>query len=181
MESRAANEGYANHSIHTGPLIRRENIYQYDRAEDRKHLFNILYHFAVHLPIRYFCVKVDKRKCDDIFVLTGMISKALSEELSDHQDFWKCFDKIIIYYDNGQTELTKIISSVFFSRFSNVEIRKVQPAEYKLFQVADLVCTMEMIHDKETENRMSRSELDFFDGRQSFRKDYYRKIVKKRL
>ena len=27
MESRAANNGYPNHAIHTGPLIRQENVY----------------------------------------------------------------------------------------------------------------------------------------------------------
>lgn len=110
-----------------------------------------------------------------------MIGKALSNELSEHEEYWKQFDRFIIYYDNGQTELTKIISSVFYSRFDNVEMRKVKPADYKLFQVADLVCTMEMIHDKEVRNGMTRSELDFFDGRQSFKKNYYKKIAKKKL
>lgn len=40
---------------------------------------------------------------------------------------------------------------------------------------------MEMIHDKEIHNAMTRTELDFFNGWQRFKKDYYRKIVKKRL
>ena len=96
-------------------------------------------------------------------------------------DYWKQFDQINIYYDNGQTELTKIITSVFYSKFSNVDMRRVKPVEYKLFQVADLICTIEMIHDKEVRNKMTRSELEFFDGRQKFRKDYYKKIVSKRL
>ena len=181
LESRAANEGFANHSIHTGPLIRREGIYQFEEAENRKHLFNILYHFAIHLPIRYFSIRIDKKKCTDNIIQTGLIGKALSMELSEHKEYWDQFDRFVIYYDNGQTELTKVISSAFFSRFDNVEMRRVRPADYKLFQVADLVCTMEMIHDKEVHNGMSRSELDFFDGRQCFKKNYYKKIVTKKL
>ena len=181
LESRAANEGYPNHSIHTGPLIRRENVYEFEKAERRKHLFDILYHFMIHLSIKYFSISVDKRKCEDSIIQAGLISKALTDELNAHEEYLSQFDRIIVYYDNGQTDLTRIISSVFFSIFANVEMRRVRPADYKLFQVADLVCTMEMIHDKEVHNSMTRTELDFFNGRQSFKKDYYRKIVKKRL
>jgi len=42
MESWADNNGYPNHAIHTGPLIRWENVYINEQMEDRKHLFNIL-------------------------------------------------------------------------------------------------------------------------------------------
>lgn len=181
LNQRTINEGFSEHAIHTGPLIRRESYYEYDTLVDRKHLFNILYFFVMHLPIKYFCIRVDKKECADSIKLTGLISKALSDEIDSHTDYWKQFDQINIYYDNGQTELTKIITSVFYSKFSNVDMRRVRPVEYKLFQVADLICTMEMIHDKEACNRMTRSELEFFDGRQKFRKDYYRKISSKRL
>lgn len=51
-----------------------------------------------------------------------------------------------VIYDNGQTQVTKIITSVFNTLFANVEMRKVRPVDYKLFQVADLICTLEMIH-----------------------------------
>ncbi len=39
--------------------------------------------------------------------------------------------------DNGQVELTRILSSVFNAFLENVEFRKVTPADYRLFQVAD--------------------------------------------
>ena len=181
MNKRAINEGFGNHAIHTGPLIRRENSYQNDTIEARKHLFNILYFFAIHLPIRFFCISIDKRVCQNSIIQAGLISKGLSEEISAHLDYWNQFDRIVIYYDNGQTELTKIITSVFFSRFPSVDMRKVTPVDYKLLQVADLLCTLEMIHDKEKHNKMSKSELEFFGNRQSFKKDYYKKIQSKRL
>ena len=181
LNQRAANEGFSEHAIHTGPLIRRESNYEFDTSTERKHLFNILYHFTMHLPIKYICVRVDKKDCINNIVQTGLISKGLSNEIELHPEFWNQYDQINIYYDNGQTELTKIITSVFYSKFSKVDMRLVAPIDYKLFQVADLICTMEMIHDKEVKNKMTRSELDFFNGRQSFKKDYYKKIAKKRL
>lgn len=60
-------------------------------------------------------------------------------------------------------------------------MRKVRPVDYKLFQVADLICALEMLSDKAEHNGFSKSETDFFGSIGKFRKDYYKKIVCKRL
>ena len=181
MESRAANNGYTNHAIHTGPLIRRENVYINEQMEDRKHLFNVLYFFTVQLPIHYFCAKVNKAECADDIQQTARLSRAITTELQAHLEYWSSFDKIIVYYDNGQTQLTRIITSVFNTLFSNVEMRRVRPVDYKLFQVADLICTLEMLSDKAEHNGFSKSETEFFGSVGRFKKDYYKKIVNMRL
>jgi len=62
-----------------------------------------------------------------------------------------------------------------------VEFRRVQPVDYKLFQVADLVCTMELLVEKAESNSLSKSEADFFGSIRDFRKDYLKNFVKKRL
>ena len=85
------------------------------------------------------------------------------------------------YLVNGQTQLTKIITSVFNTLFSNVEMKKVRPADYKLFQVADLLCTMEMLNFKAEHNNFSHSEIEFFENTRLFKKNYYKKLLKKRL
>ena len=56
LNQRVIYEGFSEHAIHTGPLIRRESYYEFDTLVDRKHLFNILYFFTMHLPIKYFCI-----------------------------------------------------------------------------------------------------------------------------
>ena len=181
METRAANLGFPNHAIHTGPLIRRENVYVNDLMEDRKHLFNVLYFFTVQLPIQYFCVKVNKAECNDEIQQTARLSRLITAEIQARWDFWTAFDRIIVYYDNGQTQLTRIITSVFNTLFMNVEMRRVRPVDYKLFQVADLICTMEMLSDKAEHNGFSKSETEFFGSAGTFNKDYYRKVKTKRL
>lgn len=181
METRAANLGFPNHAIHTGPLIRRENVYVNDLMEDRKHLFNVLYFFTVQLPIQYFCVKVNKAECNDEIQQTARLSRLITAEIQARWDFWTAFDRIIVYYDNGQTQLTRIITSVFNTLFMNVEMRRVRPVDYKLFQVADLICTMEMLSDKAEHNGFSKSETEFFGSAGMFNKDYYRKVKTKRL
>ena len=131
--------------------------------------------------IHYFCAKVNKAECADDIQQTARLSRAITAELQAHLEYWSSFDKIIVYYDNGQTQLTRIITSVFNTLFSNVEMRKVRPVDYKLFQVADLVCTLEVLSDKAEHNGFSKSETEFFGSIGRFKKDYYKKIVNKRL
>ena len=52
------------------------------------------------------------------------------------------FDKIIVYYDNGQNELSAIINAIFSILFSNVEFRKAEPQKYRLLQAADFICSI---------------------------------------
>ena len=104
-----------------------------------------------------------------------------SDELRKHYDYFSSFDVIINYYDGGQTQLTKILTSVFSVLFPNVEMRKVKPANYKLFQVADLICTMELTNDKAERNVLSKSELEFFHSARDFKKNLYKYLVKKKL
>ena len=82
---------------------------------------------------------------------------------------------------NGQIELTKVLISVFSTLYAHVEFRRVQPVDYKLFQVADLVCTMELLAEKAENNNLSRSEQEFFGNARDFRKDYLKNFQKKRL
>ena len=81
----------------------------------------------------------------------------------------------------GQTELAKVITSVFNALFSNVDIRRDKPVDYKLFQVADLICTLELLSEKAASNSLTRSEIEFLHSPREFHKEYYRKIVKKHI
>lgn len=161
LDEHIKNLGYPSHAIHTGPLIRREAVYSNEYMEDRKRLFNALFHFSRKLNFNYLCAKVKKSECPDVVTMAGKLSKAIADEIIIHIDYWNSFDKVIIYYDNGQVELTKTLTSVFNILFTNVEFRKVQPIEYKLFQVADLICTMELLWEKAENNAFSKSETEF--------------------
>lgn len=109
------------------------------------------------------------------------LSKAIADELKLHYGYIAGFDKIIVYYDNGQMELNKILVSVFHTMFMNVEFRKIKPVNYKLSQVADLICTMELLKDKADQNNFSVSESEFFGTPRDFKKNVYKNIVKKHL
>lgn len=181
LESHISNLGYQPHAVHVGPLIRRESIYINELMENRKKVFSALFNFARKLPFNYINAKIKKSECNDVVELTSKLSKSISKVLKEHSEYFESFDKIIVYYDNGQVELTKILTTLFSALFYNVEFRKVTPVDYKLFQVADLVCTLELLEEKANTNSFSHSETEFFHSVRDFRKNYYKWIAKKHI
>lgn len=172
---------YPPHAIHVGPLIRREAYYANDYMESRKKLFNTLFQFVRVLDVHYICPIIRKDECPDTVAIASKLSRAIARELRNNQDYFGSFDKIILYYDNGQIELTKILVSVFTALFDNVEFRKVQPVDYRLFQVADLICSMELISKKVEANTLSKSEMEFFVNARDLKKNYLKPLMKKKI
>ena len=181
LETYLTSLGYPHHALHTGPLIRRESIYENDLMEDRKKLFNLLFRFARKLPIRFFCADVKKSECKDADELETKLTKAITKEVNKHEDYFQSFDRIIIYYDSGQKPLKRMLNIIFSSKFTNVEVRKVSPVDYKLFQVADLICTLEHTYKKIELGLFSNTESEFFESPHKFKKDYWKKLDRQRM
>ena len=78
-------------------------------------------------------------------------------------------------------ELTKILVSVFNTLLNNVEFNKVIPSDYKLFQAADMLCTLELLALKSERKMLSKSELAFFKSAKELNKSYIKAIRKKRF
>lgn len=62
-----------------------------------------------------------------------------------------------------------------------MEFRIIHPNQCRLFQVADLICTLELISEKMQHGIQSKSEMEFFRSRKEFVKSYMRHIEKKKL
>ncbi len=128
-------------AIHTAPLIRREDVYKLLHKDIRLKIFNTFFHFTRKVGIKYKNIIVDKKHKNSIDI-NKSISKQLSLFIRDNLNYFQNFDNIIIYYDNGQEQLANILVSVFTSWFHDkFDYRTVSPYEYKLFQVADFICT----------------------------------------
>ena len=56
--------GFNNHTVHTGPLIRREGQYKYEDIKTRYKIFCKLFSFTRNVPIRYKTLFVDKKLSD---------------------------------------------------------------------------------------------------------------------
>ena len=113
--------------------------------------------------------------------LVDKIGKQLSAFLHSQLEPLLDYDRIVVYYDYGQKELTKILISVFNAITKNVEYKKVAPADYMLFQAADMICTLELLSLKMERKALSNSELSFFGSEKKLYKSYLRAIQRKRF
>lgn len=181
LEESIRGSGFDVEYIHTGPVIRREEVFaRYSIDERRKLLYKML-NFVNGCPISYLTVIVDRREAADKVALSGKLAKAINRAMSEHMGYFSDFDKIIVYYDNGQVELSTILNAVFSIQFSNVEFRKAQPQKYRLLQAADFICSMELLRIKRNEKRLSKSEERFFYKPQELKKTFLKSIEKKQL
>ena len=168
------------HCFHAGPIIRREEDYQYLSITERRKCLNRIMTFAKSCEISYITFSVEKKHMSDSLSLTVALSKQLSAFIREEYAFFAQFDKIIVYYDNGQVELNKLLASVFAVMLPQTEFRKVMPTDCRLFQVADLFCTLELVCLKDGHRIMSKSEESFFGSMRDMRKNYLKPMHKKR-
>ena len=175
------NIGYNNPVIHTEPLIRKEEDYVHIAPNDRRRILTKLYFFAIKARISYMSFVIQKKDFKDVYTMEARIARDISVFLRDNLDFFQSFEKIILYYDNGQRELNRILNTVFATELNNYEVRKVFPWQYKLFQVADLICTLTLTEEKIKSGKLSSSEKCIFHSKKDFYKDFMNKLRKKRF
>lgn len=168
------------HCFHAGPIIRREEDYKNFSIRERRRCLNRILTFAKNCVISYITFSVAKKHIEDSLALTVALTKQLSAFIRKEFSFFAQFDKLIVYYDNGQVELNKLLASVFAVMLPQVEFRKVLPADYRLFQVADLFCTMELVKLKYEQNILSKTEKEFFGAMRDLKKNYLKPISEKR-
>lgn len=167
--------------IHTGPIIRREVPYTDMTIDERRHLLFKLRSFFVNAPIQHFTLVIDKREAPDSLSLGAAISQNLKMLVNANMEFFHSFEKIIVYYDNGQMELNSVLNSAMNAMFQNVEFRKASPNEYRLLQTADFVCSVKLLEIKQSEKRLSKSEEQFFYKPQELKKSFIKTVNTKTL
>ena len=181
LEESIKNSGFDIEYIHTGPVIRREDVFEGFTIDERRKLLYKMLNFINACPISHFTVSINRKEAFNKVDLSGKLAKAIHSAIAVHQDFFLPYEKIIVYYDNGQSELSSILNAVLSICFLNVEFRKAEPQKYRLLQAADFICSMELIRIKKEENRLSKSEEKFFYKPQELKKTFLKSIDKKRL
>ena len=169
------------HPIHAGPLIRMEEPYRHMRRSERRAIFSALLAFLRRSNITYKCFSIDKRYIDSELTFHDALLQCLVSHLVARKDEFNHYDRIKIYYDNGQAAVTSILREAFAIYASKCEfVSKVTSSKYKLFQVADMICAIELARVKLLHiGHISDAEKDFFMGIGNFRKNYLKPILRK--
>lgn len=173
--------GLRNHCIHTGPMIRKEEEYSTMDYLERRKIFNKMVIFMRQSGVQYKSFYIEKKHLGDIMEATGKLSKQIATFIREHYDYFQEFDLVKIYYDNGRIELNKIISTLFHAFLPRVEFRKVKPSEYRLFQVADMICTFELLKLKIDNHMFSKSEKLFFGSVNDLKRNYLKIVSRQEI
>ena len=169
------------HCFHSMPIIRKEDDYHSLRLDVRRKLLGYLFSYFRSLPVRYISFLCNKKEGDTVVDITLALSRQLAQFITGNWDLFSAFDQVIVYYDNGQVELTRVLISVLASLLPHVEFRKVEPVRYRLFQIADLCCTMDLISLKRDNGTLSKSETVFFGNDRFLLKNYLKPMKNKRI
>lgn len=174
----------SNLCFHAGPLIRQEKAFGVLDWEFRNRIFAAMMAFSRKVDFKYHCLTVDKKFITSSEMLVHKLSESLEVFLQEQQELMKHYDKVKIYYDCGQSPLTNLLHSAFEGRYSpRIEFAQaVKPERYRLFQLADLVCTLKLIELRlSNEGKMTDSECVFFGGPKAFKHNILRRIKRKEI
>ena len=149
--------------IHMADLIMKRGDYSKFTIEKRKNIFKAIYHFSRKIKVRYKTIIIDKKYTNNSRILKQQLSLEINNMIKDHEQYFSKFDKIVMYYDNGQEVLGTILDSIFL-RFEGFEHRiDFDHKEKRLFQVSDMLTFIDK-YDYKYKNKMlfTKGEKKFF-------------------
>ena len=149
--------------IHMASLIMGRAEYNSFDIKLRKSIFNSIYQFSRRIKVRYKTIIIDKRYTDNNSSLKQKLLIEINNMVNENEDYFRRFDRIVLYYDNGQETLGTILESIFY-RFNGFEHRiDFDHKEKRLFQVSDMLTYIDK-YDYKYRNSMkiTQSEKYFF-------------------
>lgn len=171
--------GYTN-MIHMSDLIMKRGDYSNMNITKRKNIFNAIYYFLRKIPVKYHTIIIDKKYTDNSEVLRRKLRNEITKMLESNKTYFKKYDYIILYYDNGQETLGNLLEDIF-NGFKNFEhIIDFNHKVKRLFQVADMLTYLDK-YDYKYKNKIpiAKGEKYFFVD-ERIRK-VIRELNKKRL
>ena len=178
LEETLARLGHPSLCLHAGPIIRREDEFRVLDVGVRRKLFYAMTAFARTVPVfcRSFCV--DKRYFSSPEAIRRSLIAQLHDYMVTHGDDFSRYEHVKVYYDNGQIQVKEILKQTFSTLNSEFQIN-VTPERYRLFQVADLICTFRLLKAKHHAGLpLSKSEEFFFFGARALYKNYLHPLAR---
>jgi len=176
LEEQLGYLGFPGVCVHAGPLIRREEAYRHTDIVIRRKLFGRMVAFTRSCPICYRSFVVDKRFFASPKAMQDELARQIHAYLSGDGNWIADAGTIKIYYDNGQDQVKALLKHAFATLPARFPAQ-VTPDRYRLFQSADLICTLELLRQKLNEGvTLSRSEEYFFDGVRTLKKNVLKPI-----
>ncbi len=115
--------------------------------------------------------------------LSANMRRDISNFMFDNLAFFQSFDDVKVYYDDGQDVVSRALrdSVGFVLSKGVVERRRTTMTDYRLEQVADYLCTIELAAIKYSAGEDGGTYERFFGGVGAFKRNWLKQARRKRL
>lgn len=138
---------------------------------------------AIALPFSYHTFAYRKSDFSSNGKMVQRMRRDMTSFLFDHLEFLQSFDSAKIYYDDGQQAVTSTLHNAiqYVIAKDAALFKSAEPRLYRLSQVADFVCGIELTAIKYDAREQAATDERFFGGSNAFKKNHLRKLRKKRI
>ena len=182
-EQSLANADIPNIPFHSEPLLNGHGDYEDMTLEHRKKILSAFSSLVRFLPINYKSFVYKRSYFDSIEKLAVRMKRDISLTFSDNLEFFQSFNHVKIYYDNGQDIVKRAIYESVESILSKQAVikKRTTMTEYRLAQVADYLCTIELAAVKYAAKENGGTYDKFFGGVGTFKKNWLKQARRKAI
>lgn len=169
--------------FHSEPLLNGRGAYENLDISARKKILHCFGAMVRHLPISYRTFAYRHSEYENPIALSARMKRDISGLLFDNLEFFQSFDEVKVYYDNGQDIVKQALDqSIGFVLSKNaVQRRRTSMTDYRLEQVADYLCTIELAAIKYEAKEDGATYDKFFGGIGAFKRNWLKQARRKRL
>ena len=155
--------------IHLAYLVAKRGDYSHFDFERRKSIFWAIFYFSNRVKVRIRTVIVDKKYINKKMQLNMALAREIGKFINENKEYINSFDKVVIYYDNGQETLATILDTLFAT---NPKVERIIDFDHKkkrLFQVSDMLTVIDKLDYKRKNNIPFTKNEEYFFRRKDFR------------
>lgn len=178
-----SNAGLPDVAFHSEPLLNGHKGYEGMTVSQRKKLLAAFASFVRHLPVSYKTFAYKRREVESPEKLSARMRRDISNFMFDNLDYLQSFNEVKVYYDDGQDVVSNALrdSLSFVLSKGTVERRRTTMVDYRLEQVADYLCTIELAAIKYAAHEDGGTYDRFFGRSQDFKKNWLKQTRRKAL
>ena len=151
--------------------------------EQRKAILAYFSSFVRKLPVSYITFVYRRSQFEDPARLMERTGRDISSAMVKHLGFFQSFDDVKAYYDNGQDIVKQALDRSVGKVLSKGVVcrRKTSMTDYRLEQVADYLCTIELALAKYETKEDGETYNKFFGDIGSFKRNWLKQARSKRI
>ena len=158
-------------------------IYEYLDPAQRKKMLSAFGALVRYLPIKYKTFVYKRREFESPEKLADRMKRDIADFLGSHLEFFQGYEHVKVYYDNAQAIVKSALYEAVNDMLSKQAIvkKRTTMTEYRLAQVADYLCTIELAAVKYAAKEDGGTYNKFFGGIGSFKKNWLKQARRKQF